>query len=79
MSVELKNQEEMKKVCHQVQRTSQLPEEDTHFRPPRLEDGKVLGAVMVSQGEVVEVADKVDVPVLIEPEPHSEEAKADEI
>ena len=43
-----------------------------------MEDGKLKGAVMVSQGEVVEVTEERDVTVSVEPEPHSEEEKADE-
>ena len=43
-----------------------------------MENGKLKGAVMVSQGEVVEVTEERDVTVSVEPEPHSEEEKADE-
>ena len=35
--------EELPRVLHQIQLTNQLPEEDTHFLPPRMEDGMQSG------------------------------------
>ena len=48
----------MDKLNHHIRRTSQLPEADTHFFPPRVLEGKVMGAVLVSEGEAVEVVEK---------------------
>ena len=42
-----------------------------------MDDRRVKRAVRVSQGEVVDVVEKEQLPVKIEPEPHSEEVKAD--
>ena len=50
------------KLNHHICRTSQLPEADTHFLPPRVLEGKVMEAVLVSKGEMVEVVDKQEIP-----------------
>ena len=78
MSLNLRNQEELKKLLHHLQQTSLLPEEETHFLPPRMEDGKLKGAV--SQGIVVAEEEQgkqeesvVEVAQTIDPEPHCEE------
>ena len=68
---------QLDKMYYHISKTSQLPEADTHYLPPRMQDGKVMGAVMVSEGEVVEVVAEEDVPAaVVEPEPHSEEVTA---
>ena len=83
MSFNMKDMEEFKRLHHQLNLSSQLTEEDTHFLPPRMEEGTIRGAVRVSQGIVVEAESKPEVsvvtePVGVEPEPQSEEAKVND-
>ena len=51
---DMSDMEELTRIHNQIQLTNQLPVEDTHFLLPRMEDGTLKGAVMVSQGELVE-------------------------
>ena len=73
MSVGLTNKEEMSSLLHQLERTSKLPEEETHFLPPCMEEGVLQGAVRVSQGIVVKARDTPQ-PVTLALQPHCEEA-----
>ena len=75
MSLDMANTEELPRILHQIQLNNQLREEDTHFIPPRMEDGILKVAVRVSQGEVVEAVVQTEKPVVLGPEPQSEEVK----
>ena len=84
MSFDMGDIEELKCLYHHVHNTRQLPEEETHFLPPRMEEGKVRRAVTASQGIVVEGENTVEVSVEteleeieVEPEPLSGEEKVE--
>ena len=47
-SIEIGNRDEWERVYRLVHRMRQLPEEDTHFLPPRMEERQLKGVVMVS-------------------------------
>ena len=78
VSVEIGNRHEWERVFRLVHRTRQLPEEDTHFLPPWMEEAQLKGAVMVSQGQILEVEKEKEETVVLEPESRCEETKAEE-
>ena len=53
MSFDMGDLDELQFLHHHLHKTRQLPEEETHFLPPSMEQGKLRGAVTVSQGTVV--------------------------
>ena len=73
MSVDFQNREEWSSLLRQIDLTTTLTEEETHFLPPCMEEGVLQGAARVSQGIVVEAR---DTPQLVTSalQPHSEEA-----
>ena len=79
LSIDLADTEELTKMSHHLKRTRQLSEEHTHYLPPRLQEGKVLGTVLVSKGEVVDKVENSEVKVVVDPDPHSEGEKEHEI
>ena len=78
MSFDMSDRQELEKVHQQIQLTRQLPEEETHFLPPRMENGTLKSAVRVSQGEVVEAEATTDETVVVEPDPCCEEGKEEQ-
>ena len=82
-SCKMTDTQEQPRLVQQLIMTSQLPEEDTHFLPLRMEEGVVKGAVRVSQGTVVEAKTKPVIAAVADtgvvgPKPHCEEAKVTE-
>ena len=53
MSFDMGDLDELLLLHHHLYNTRQLPEEETHFLPPSMEQGKLRGAVTVTQDIVV--------------------------
>ena len=49
LSLDPNNMEQVDYLFGQVRKNTHLSEEDSHYKPPRMMDGKVQGAVMVSE------------------------------
>ena len=60
----------MSKMIRIITDKDTLPEEETHYLPPHIKEGHVQGAVLVSEGEVVE---RIDTSVKVEPTAQCEE------
>ena len=69
ISMKVKDRDMTSKMIQLIQEDS-LPEEDTHFLPPHMQGGQLQGAVLVSEGEVME---KQKPSVSVEPMGQSEE------
>ena len=54
LSVKVKDRDMTSKMIQFIQEKDSLPEEDTHFLLPHMQGGQLQGAVLVSEGEVVE-------------------------
>ena len=54
LRIDMKDRDMLTKVNTMITQKDQLQEADLHYLPPRVIDGHVQGAVMVSEGEVVE-------------------------
>ena len=80
MSVDMDDNDLWSRTAKHVSRTRKLPQGNTHYLPPHVKEGVVQGAVLVSEGELMdegETVDKSEIPkVVIEPETHSEELEA---
>ena len=63
------------KRINPIARMEWLPVADTHYLLPRKEDWKVLSAIMVSEGEVVDVVKQV-LAVVVESTAHSKDLEA---
>ena len=55
LRVKMTDESNTAKLINHIAKMEELLEADTHYLPPRMEDGKVLSAVRVSKGEVVVV------------------------
>ena len=53
LSFDVRNKEEIQHLFGQLEKNGHLAEEDSHYMPPRMVDGKVQGAVTVSEGTLV--------------------------
>ena len=62
-----------KKIKH-IKKKLDLPQAVTHYLPPSVKEGSVVGVVLVSEGEVVEKVEEE--PVMVEPETRCEESEA---
>ena len=54
LKVDIKNRDMLTKVNTMITEKDQQQEADLHYLPPRVIDGLVQGAVMVSEGDAVE-------------------------
>ena len=54
LSVDISDLDTVVKISRMTREKENLPEADIHYLPPRLLNGQVQGAVLVSEGEVVE-------------------------
>ena len=77
LSIDFSNQEETKFLIDQVNRKKGLEEEETSYMPPWMESGTFHPAVVVSDGAVVGVVEDTSLSGTLEPDPHSEEGKAE--
>ena len=77
LSFKLSNHQERDYLGKQLELKETLAEEDIQYMPPRVEQGELQPAVVVSQGTVVEADEGTPLLSTIEPEPHSEEETAD--
>ena len=66
--------EEVDHLYGQIRNNPHLSEEDSHLMPPHMVEGKIQGAVMVSQGTVVEAEEATQI-VTLDPDSHSEETQ----
>ena len=80
MSVDMDDNDLWSRTAKHVSRTRKLPQGDTHYLPPHVKGGVVQGAVLVSEGEVMdegETVEKSEIPkVVVEPETRSEKLEA---
>ena len=74
LSLDPNNMEQVDHLFGQVRKNTHLSEEDSHYMPPRMMDGKVQGAVMVSEGTLVG-AEEPTHRVTVDPESRSEETE----
>ena len=72
LSLDPNNMEQVDHLFGQVRKNTHLSEEDSHYMPPRMMDGKVQGAVTVSEGTLVG-AEEPTHSVTVDPEFRSEE------
>ena len=62
----------MRKMVKFIMEKDSLPDADTHYLPPHILEGQVQGAVLVSEGEVVEkeeTSEPDEIPVVQSEEP----------
>ena len=71
MSIDMNDRDLLMKTADHVSRTTGLPQAETNFLPPAVTQGTVRGAVLVSEGEVVEQAEAEEESV-VEPKIQSE-------
>ena len=72
LSVNISDREKMSRIIKITEEKENLPEADMHYLPPHVKDGQVQGAVLVSEGEVVEKTEdsvSVNKAVVTNPEP----------
>ena len=72
LSVNVSDRKKISRIIKIIEEKENLPEADMHYLPPHVKDGQVQGAVLVSEGEVVEKTEdsvSVNKAVVTNPEP----------
>ena len=74
MSADFTDEDRISKMIKHIRKDRELLQAETHYVQPRVKQSKVCGAVLVSEGEVVEMVEQEM--VVLKPETHSEESEA---
>ena len=74
LSFDVRNKEEIQHLFGELGKNEHLTEEESHYMPPKMVNGKIQGAVTVSEGTLI-VEEDTHSSETLESEPHCEEAE----